>query len=141
VVNLLRERRDVERFATAIVAGGALSAAIAVGLQALPVGSTTRLLLRLSVVGYPTSRIVRYIEDNPQLARRATGTGVDPNAFAGFLMLVLVLAVGQAVASRPVVPRKLAIITVPLAGLALLFTQSRAAWLGAAIGVVLLAAL
>jgi O-antigen ligase len=141
VVNLLRERRDVASFATALVAVGAASAALAIVLQALPVGITTRLLLRLSVVGYPTGRIVRYIEDNPALARRATGTGVDPNAFAGFLMLVLVLAVGQSVASRPVVSRKLAIATAPLAGLALLLTESRAAWLGAGVAVLLLAAL
>lgn len=141
VVNLLRERRDVARFATAIVAGGAASAALAIGLQALPVAVTMRLLLRLSVVGYPTGRIVRYIEDNPALARRATGTGVDPNAFAGFLMLVLVLAIGQAVALHPVVSRRLAIVTAPFAGLALLLTQSRAAWLGAGVAVLLLAAL
>lgn len=140
VVNLLRERHAVAWFATVIVAGGAVSAALAIGLQALPVAVTTRLLLRLAVVGYPTGRIVRYIEDNPALARRATGTGVDPNAFAGFLMLVLVLAIGQAVASRPVIARKLAIVAVPLAGLALLLTQSRAAWLGAGVAILLLAA-
>jgi len=141
VINLLRERRDVARFTTALVAGGAVAGALAIILQRLPVALTTRLLTRLSVVGYPTSRIVRYIEDNPALARRATGTGVDPNAFAGFLMLVLVLAVGQAAASRPVVPRKLSIVTIPLTGLALLLTQSRAAWLGAAVGVGMLALL
>jgi polysaccharide biosynthesis protein PslJ len=139
VVNLLRDARDVARFTTVIVAGGALASALAIILQRLSVGATTRILLRLSVVGYPTDRIVRYIEDNPALARRATGTGVDPNAFGGFLMLVLVLAVGQAVAARPVVPRRLAVVTVPLAGLALLFTESRAAWLGAAAGIALLA--
>ena len=141
VVNLLREARDVARFTTVIVAGGALASALAIMLQRLPVGVTTRILSRLSVVGYPTSRVVRYIEDNPALARRATGTGVDPNAFGGFLMLVLVLAVGQAVAARPVVPRRLAVVTVPLAGLALLFTESRAAWLGAAAGIAALALL
>ncbi len=141
VVNLLRERRDVARFATAIVAGGVVAGALAIILQRLPVALTTRLLTRLSVVGYPTSRVVRYIEDNPALARRATGTGVDPNAFAGFMMLVLVLAVGQAMASRPLVPRKLSIATIPLTGLALLLTQSRAAWLGAAVGVAMLALL
>ena len=141
VVNLLRERRDVARFTTAIVAGGAIAGALAIILQQLPVALTTRLLTRLSVVGYPTSRVVRYIEDNPALTRRATGTGVDPNAFAGFLMLVLVLAVGQAVAVRPLVARKLSIVTVPIVGLALLLTESRAAWLGAAVGVGMLAVL
>ena len=141
IPNLLRERADIARFARALVAGGAAASALAILLQRLPVAVTTGLLVRLSVVGYPTSRIVRYIEDNPALARRATGTGVDPNAFAGFLMIVLVLAVGQAAAARPVVSRPLAIATVPLAGLALLFTQSRAAWLGAAVGIALLALL
>jgi len=141
VVNLLRERRDVARLTTAIVAGGAVAGALAIILQRLPVALMTRLLTRLSVVGYPTSRVVRYLEDNPALARRATGTGVDPNAFAGFLMLVLVLAVGQAVASRPLVARKLSIVTVPIVGLALLLTQSRAAWLGAAVGIGMLALL
>jgi polysaccharide biosynthesis protein PslJ len=139
VVNLLRDVRDVARFTTVIVAGGALASALAILLQRLSVGTATRILLRLSVVGYPTSRIVRFIEDNPALSRRATGTGVDPNAFGGFLMLVLVLAVGQAAAARPVVPRRLSILTVPLAGLALLFTESRAAWLGAAAGIAVLA--
>jgi O-antigen ligase len=139
VVNLLRERRDVARFTTAIVAGGAVAGALAILLQRLPVALTTRLLARLSVVGYPTSRVVRYLEDNPALARRATGTGVDPNAFAGFLMLILVLAVGQAMAARPLVSRRLCIVTVPVVGLALLLTESRAAWLGAAIGIGLLA--
>jgi polysaccharide biosynthesis protein PslJ len=139
VVNLLRDGCDVARFTTVIVAGGALASALAIILQRLSVETTTRILLRLSVVGYPTDRVVRYIEDNPALARRATGTGVDPNAFGGFLMLVLVLAVGQAAAARPVVPRRLAVVTVPLAGLALLFTESRAAWLGAAAGIIVLA--
>jgi len=141
VVNLLRERRDVARFTTALVVGGAVAGALALILQWLSVGLTTWLLTRLSVVGYPTSRVVRYIEDNPALARRATGTGVDPNAFAGFLMLVLVLAVGQAIAARPLVARHLSIVTVPLVGLPLLLTQSRAAWLGAAVGVGMLALL
>lgn len=141
VVNLLRERRDVARFTTAIVAGGTIAGALAIILQRLPVTLTTRLLTRLSVIGYPTSRVVRYIEDNPALSRRATGTGVDPNAFAGFLMLILVLAVGQAVAARPLISRKLSIVTVPVTGLALLLTESRAAWLGAVVGVGILAVL
>ncbi|MHB8646250.1 MAG: O-antigen ligase family protein [Thermomicrobiales bacterium] len=141
VVNLLRERGDVARFTTVLIAGGAIAGALALILQRLPVALTTRLLTRLSVIGYPTDRVVRYIEDNPALARRATGTGVDPNAFAGFLMLILVLAVGQAVASRPLVSRKLSSVTVPLVGLPLLLTQSRAAWLGAGVGIGLLALL
>ena len=141
VVNLLRSAREIARFMTLIVAGGTGAALLAIALQRLPVATTTNLLTRLRVVGYPTSRLVRYIEDNPDLARRATGTGVDPNAFGGFLMLVLVLAVGQAVAGRPMVPLWLAVVAIPPTGLALLLTQSRAAWLGAVAGIGLLALL
>jgi O-antigen ligase len=139
VPNLIREWRDVRAFVTVLLAGGAVAALVAIALQRLSVATTTNLLARLRVVGYPTDRIVRYIEDNPDLARRATGTGVDPNSFAGFLMIVLVLAVGQAVARRPAVPRWLPIAAVPLAGVALLLTQSRAALYGAALGVLVLA--
>jgi len=139
VVQLIRTRREVVALVTTLVAGGALAGGIGIALNRLPVGLTTGLLMRLRVVGYPTDRLVRYIEDDPSLARRATGTAVDPNSFAGFLMLVLVLAIGQAVAKRPLVPRPLAIAAVPLSGIALLMTQSRAAALGAGIGVLILA--
>ena len=141
VPNLMREWRDLRGFVTALLSGGAVAAGIAIALQRLPVATTTNLLARLQPIGYPTSRIVRYIEDNPDLARRATGTGVDPNSFAGFLMLVLVLAVGQAAARRPVVPRGLPVAALPLLGVALLMTQSRAALYGAGVGVLVLAAL
>ncbi len=114
-MQLIHTRREVVALATALVAGGGIAAAAGIALNRLPVGLTANVLVRLRVVGYPTDRLVRYIEDDPTLARRATGTAVDPNSFAGFLMVVLVLAVGQAVAKRPLVPRPLAICAAPLA--------------------------
>jgi len=139
VVQLIHTRREVAALATTLVAGGGIAAVVGIAFNRLPIGLTANLLVRLRVVGYPTDRLIRYIEDDPTLARRATGTAVDPNSFAGFLMVVLVLAVGQAVAKRPLVPRPLAICTAPLAAVALLMTQSRAAALGAAGGVLILA--
>lgn len=139
VLQLLRSAREVGTLATALVAGGGVAGVVALVLHRLPVGTTVNLLARLRPVGYPTDRLVRYIEDNPELARRATGTGVDPNSFAGFLMLALVLAVGQAAARTPLVPRPVALVAVPPVALALLYTQSRAAVLGAAAGVLVLA--
>jgi len=138
VVQLIHTRREVAALATTLIAGGGVAAATGIALNRLPVGLTANLLVRLRVVGYPTDRLVRYIEDDPALARRATGTAVDPNSFAGFLMVVLVLAIGQAVAKRPLVPRPLAVCVAPLAAVALLMTQSRAAALGAAGGVLIL---
>ncbi len=139
VVQVIRTRHDAAGLATAFVTLGTAAAAIALVLQRLPVATTANLLVRLRVVGYPTDRLVRYVEDNPDLARRATGTGVDPNSFAAFLMLVLVVAVAQAVARHPLVPRPLAILAIPLVGVAMLLTQSRQAILGMAAAVAVLA--
>ena len=37
------------------------------------------------MVGYPTDRVVRYVEDDPAKGERATSTSVDPNSFGGLL--------------------------------------------------------
>lgn len=140
ITNLVRTRLDL---AGALVATSLLGVAAALlGLGLFAVGrAAERLLARLAIVGYPTGRIIRHIEDDPAKAIRATGTSVDPNSFAGFLMVVLVLLVAQAAARRPLVPRALTWPAVPPVALCLLLTQSRAAWLGAAAGVAFVAAI
>ncbi len=140
VTNLLRTRGDLRLALTALTAFGAVAAALGLALWAL--GARAEMLLaRLAIVGYPTGKIIRYLEDNPAKAIRATGTSVDPNSFAGLLMVVLVLAIGQFATRRALVPRLITAPAIPLLGLCLLLTQSRASWLGAAAGVGLLAIL
>lgn len=95
---------------------------------------TLAVLARLVPYGYPTSRIVRFIEDDPAKPMRLTSTSVDPNSFAGLLALAFVVGVAQFVARRPVVPRWLAAGASVVSGFALLLTYSRAGWLGAAFG-------
>ncbi len=116
-----------------VVAGG-LAAIIGIGLWA--VGDRAEsILLKLAVVGYPTTDVIRHLEANPALAVRATGTSVDPNSFAGMLVLVFVLALAQALAKREEsvgLPRWISWGTVAASGAALILTQSRSAWLGAA---------
>lgn len=140
LTNLVRARRDLRVALGGLAAGGTAAATIALALYALGRGAEP-ILARLAIVGYPTGRLIRYIEDDPAKAQRITGTAVDPNSFAGFLMVVLVLLVAQSAARRPLLPRPLVALAVPPVGLALLLTYSRAAWVGAACGILLIALL
>lgn len=116
---------------------GVTSTAALLGLALYAGGPafTLAVLARLVPYGYPASRIVRFIEDDPTKPMRLTSTSVDPNSFAGLLALAFVIGVAQFVARRPVVPRWLAAGASVVSGLALLLTYSRAGWLGAAFGV------
>ena len=140
ITNLICTRRDLAWALTALVGLGAVAAALGLGLWVLG-ARAEGLLARLAIVGYPTGKIIRYLEDDPAKAIRATGTGVDPNSFAGLLMIVLVLLVAQFAARRPFMPRLLTVPAIPVVGLCLLLTQSRASWLGAAAGIVFVALL
>lgn len=140
LTNLLRARRDLRLALGALAAGGTAAALLALVLYALGRGAE-RFLARLSIVGYPTGRLLRYIEDDPAKAQRITGTAVDPNSFAGFLMVVLVILVAQGAARRPLLPRPLVVLAAAPVALCLLLTYSRATWVGAACGVLLVAVL
>lgn len=140
ITNLLRTREDLRRALNALAILGAGAAVLGIGLWALGARAAT-LLGRLAIVGYPTGKIIRYLEDNPAKAIRATGTSVDPNSFAGLLMVVLVLVIAQFAAQRALVPRLITAPAIPLLSLCLLLTQSRASWVGAAAGIALIAIL
>ena len=140
VTQLLRDRGDLRAALTGLALGAGAAAALGLGLYALGRGAE-RFLVRLARIGYPTGKILRYIEDDPAKPLRLTGTGVDPNSVGGFLMVALVLLVAQAAARRPLVPRPLAVLAVPPVALALLLTYSRAAWVGAACGILAVALL
>jgi O-antigen ligase len=122
-----------------VVAAATAAAGFGLALYAAGRATTEVILIRLQVVGYPTDRIVRWIEDDPTKPMRLTSTGVDPNSFGGLLMMALVLATAQAVASRRMLPRWLTLPALPILGLALLLTYSRGAWVGAAVGIAWLA--
>jgi O-antigen ligase len=117
------------------------SVAAAVGLVLYAGGPrlTLAVLARLIPYGYPDTRIVRYIEDDPAKPMRLTSTSVDPNSFAGVLALAVVVAVTMTVAQRPAIPRWPAALAAIVSGSALLLTYSRAGWLGAAFGIGLVA--
>jgi O-antigen ligase len=129
-VNVIRTSQQVATVMRALIIFGAIAAALGVALWRLPDSLTASLLTRLSVIGYPTDRVVRYVEDNPALGERAVGTQVDPNSFGGLLVIIAVLTGVQILARRPLLPRWLlgGVVLVEVA--AIVLTQSRSALLG-----------
>jgi hypothetical protein len=118
-VQLLRRPVALQWAVRALVAGGAAAAALGVVLWRLPDALATRLLGALRVVGYPTDRILRYVEDDPAKGERATSTSVDPNSFGALLAVIIALSLAQAVARRPVFPRPLILLALAVEGLAI----------------------
>ncbi len=143
VVTTLVDAPMLRRMVRWLVVAGGLAAAIGIGLWALG-DRAAGILLRLSVIGYPTTDVIRHLEANPALAVRATSTSVDPNSFAGMLVLVFILALAQALAKHidsVGLPRWLTWGTVAASGVALILTQSRSAWLGAVAAAAIIALL
>ncbi|MEZ4570299.1 MAG: hypothetical protein R2849_08215 [Thermomicrobiales bacterium] len=121
-LQLVRSRDLALRVVEMIVVGVSGAAAIGLLLYAGGAGFTERVLVRLVPYGYPDSRIVRYIEDNPSNPMRAVGTGVDPNAFGGMLMLGFVLAVGLLLMRGRRYPTAFPAAAAAIIGLAILLT-------------------
>ncbi len=139
--NLLRTQGAISLVLRALILTGGISALLGVVLWRLPDTLATSLLSRLSVIGYPTDRIVRYVEDNPALGERAVGTQVDPNSFGGLLVVLTILTGVALLARRPLLPRWLlgSIFLVDIT--ALILTNSRSALLGVLAGGILVATL
>lgn len=139
--SVLRTPQAIATALRTLLVAGALSASLGLILWRLPDTLATSLLTRLSVIGYPTDRVVRYVEDNPALGERAVGTQVDPNSFAGLLVVIAALTGVQLLARKPILPRWL------LAGMflveiaALVLTGSRTALLGIVAAGILVATL
>ncbi len=129
VGNVVRTREQLAFVMRALVVSGAITAFIGVALWLLPDTRATSILTRLSVVGYPTDRVVRYIEDNPALGERAVGTQVDPNSFGGLLVVIVAITGVQLLARKPILPRWLLAVMLLTDLVALVLTQSRTTFL------------
>jgi O-antigen ligase len=134
VVDYCRTWVRLERLVKVLLLAGAAAAAIGIFLWILPDETANLMLNYLQRLGYPGGWVIRYIEENPELAERAIGTSVDPNSFGGLLLLVGALAGPQLVARRPLFPRWLTAGIVGLIFVALILTFSRGAMLGLAVG-------
>ncbi len=141
VVDYCRDWRRVERLVVLLLLAAGAAALIGIGLYFLPDAMANSLLSRLGILGYPAGDILRYIEDNPELAERAISTSVDPNVLGGLLSMALCLAVPQLLSPRPVLPRSLTAGIAGALGLCLILTFSRGSMAAAAGGLTLIALL
>ncbi|HUS17417.1 MAG TPA: O-antigen ligase family protein, partial [Chloroflexia bacterium] len=130
---VLRTPAAVLTLVRVIVGAGGLAALVGLVLWRLPQATAERLLLLLRPLGYPTSGVLRFVEDGPGLGQeRAIGTSVDPNSFAGLLVVLFALTLTQLLGRRPLFPRPLLGGILLTQTAALLLTQSRTAWVAAA---------
>jgi hypothetical protein len=142
VANCVRTEQQATWAMRLIMIGGALSALIGLMLYALPDRTALQVLVAFGRIGYPISgRVLRFVEDDPNGIERAIGLAVDPNSFGGMLALIGALTITQAVAERPVLPRKLLFAMAGALALTTLLTASRAAIGGLAVGTIYAATL
>jgi polysaccharide biosynthesis protein PslJ len=141
VVDYCTTWERLERLVKVVLLAGAAAATIAIGLWLIPDDTANTLLNVLARLGYPGGWVIRYIEENPELAERAIGTSVDPNVLGGLLLMIGALAGPQLVAKRPLFPRWFTFILFGLISLALILTFSRSALVGLAAGLLYVAVL
>jgi O-antigen ligase len=141
IINLVRTQAALETMLRVVMLAGSGAALIAVVLYRLPFSLQDRLLLALRPLGYPVDRVLRFVEDDMQKPQRATGTSVDPNSFAGMLVLILALLFSQLISAKPLFKRWQLSLMLAVTALALFLTYSRAAMLLGVLGTLLFLAL
>ncbi|MFO7696913.1 MAG: O-antigen ligase family protein [Anaerolineae bacterium] len=140
--NAVRTPGQLRILVTVLVLAGATAAFIGIVLYILPEELTVRLLSVLRVVRYPSGTdVLRYIEDDPARALRATSTSVDPNVLGGALIFVTTIATAQFFDPHPVLPRRWLAAVVALMGVCMILTFSRGSFFGLAVAIFFLALL
>lgn len=140
VVNCVTTEKQLRTLITVIILAGFGAACLGIVLYYLPSDWSARLLSALGRFGYPTGAgVLRYVEDNPDLAQRAISTSTDPNVLGGLLILVATLTAAQLFDRRPVLPRQMIGIMVVLDAFCLYLTYSRGSMAGLLAGLGVLA--
>ena len=135
IVNCVRTRKQLRTLVTVIIVSGFVASAIGVLFYFIPPTWSIRLLSTLGRFGYPTGAgVLRYVEDNPDLAQRAISTSTDPNVLGGLLILITTLTTAQLFARKPLLPRPILGGMVLVDALCLYLTYSRGSMLGLAAG-------
>ena len=140
VVNNVHSREQLRLLVAVTIIAGFGASLLGVFLYFVPPAWSIRLLSALGRVGYPTGAgVLRYVEDNPDLALRAISTSTDPNVLGGLLILITTLTAAQLFARQPVLPRLLIAGMVLVDAACLYLTYSRGSMVGLAAGLAVLA--
>jgi O-antigen ligase len=140
VVNCVNTKKQLRTLITVIMVAGFGAALVGIVLYFLPSDWSIRLLSALGRFGYPTGAgVLRYVEDNPDLAQRAISTSTDPNVLGGLLILVTTLTAAQLFDKKPLLPRTIIGVMVIVNAFCLYLTYSRGSMVGLAVGLAVLA--
>jgi hypothetical protein len=140
IVNCVRTRKQLRTLVLVIILAGFGAALLGVFLYFVPSTWSIRLLSALGRFGYPSGAgVLRYVEDNPELALRAISTSTDPNVLGGLLILVTTVTAAQLFARKPLLPRLILVGVVLVDALCLYLTYSRGSMLGLIAGLGVLA--
>jgi O-antigen ligase len=139
IVDVLRDPKTLRRLVLVVLIFISLEAIITLFLYALPDETADLMLARLSRIGYPPGGVIRYIEENPDLAERAIGTWNDPNSLGGVLAIAAVIIAPQLFSKQPVLrTRTLTFVALGLVTLALFLTYSRTSMAAFVVGLVII---
>jgi O-antigen ligase len=142
LVDITRDAATLRRLVLLVILLVGFQAVLAIVLWLLPDAFAERQLVRLARIGYPNGGVIRYVEDNRELAERAIGTWVDPNVLGGALAIFASMITPQIFARKPVLPfRWLTFGVWSMVVVAMLLTFSRAALVGFVAGLLLIATL
>lgn len=140
-LDAVRTQGRFEHLLRWLILSSAGAAALGLALHLLPAVQAERFLFNLAPLGYPRTDILRHLLGDPSLPLRVTGTHFDPNLFGGFIALGLMLSLTQPFAARRLWPSPLLYLIWLLDVAALVLSYSRAALLGSAAALTLLALL
>jgi O-antigen ligase len=132
--NLVTDAQAVAKHLRMLIVCGILAAILGLLVYFQTPDRQVALLSRLQVLGYPAGRdVLRFLpgpNDTYTDILRATGTSIDPNVFAGMLLIVAAVLLGQLFAQAPLLPRVWLAVGEALVVGCLIATHSRATWLG-----------
>lgn len=141
LVDVVDTHLALQNLTRIILLGGTLAALLGIAFYALPDATAEQVLTQLDVFGYPGGGVIRYIEDNPELAERAISTSVDPNALGGTLAMMGALLAPQLLVRKPLLGSRLFTFgALGIVVLGLVLTYSRGAMAALVAGLLLIAA-
>jgi O-antigen ligase len=140
IVNSVNTKAQLRLLVLVILLAGFVASLVGVFLYFIPAEWGIRLLSVLGRVGYPTgSGVLRYVEDNPDLALRAISTSTDPNVLGGLLILITTVTAAQLFTRKPLLPRYVLGLMVLVDAACLYLTYSRGSMVGLVAGLGVLA--
>jgi hypothetical protein len=134
VVNQVKTLQQLRQISGIIIGAGGGAAALGIIFYVIPEAWTVSALSLLRVFQYPTTGILRYIEDDPEQPMRAIATSVDPNALGGLLVFLTIITVVHLFAGQPIMRRRYLLVISGMMILTLYLTFSRGSLLGMVAG-------